>query len=91
MPHKSVLALTQQAYIARVAEHHKALKDTRRIDWLEENDYPSFERWSTGWGLTVHDQPTLRAAIDIEMATPSNALRTQREDILPDTPTESLK
>ena len=62
-----ILALTQRAYVDRVIAHHKALTDTYRLDWLEENDYPSFERWSTGWGRTTHDQPTLRDAIDFEM------------------------
>jgi len=41
--------------------------DTERLDWLEENDYPCFERWSSGWGLAVHDKPSLRDAIDAEM------------------------
>ena len=66
-PKRDVLALTQRAYIDRVLAHHTALKDTYRLDWLEKNDYPSFERWSTGWGRTTHDHPTLRNAIDFEM------------------------
>jgi hypothetical protein len=38
--------------------------DRARLDWLEREGYPAFERWSTGWGLDEHEWPTLRAAID---------------------------
>lgn len=42
--------------------------DAERLDWLEANDYPSFERWSTGWGMNVpHVYASLREAIDAEM------------------------
>lgn len=40
-------------------------EDKTILDWLEENDYPCFERWSTGWGLNIHDSATLRDAINI--------------------------
>ena len=51
----------------------KQYTDTERVDWLEQNDYPCFERWSSGWGLLIHEHDTLREAIDYEMRSPELA------------------
>lgn len=54
----------------RAMEPSERLRDSERLDWLEQSGNAELSLYNEQWGWSFHEGPTLRKVIDEFMATP---------------------